>query len=281
MLPRVDSDVCLARGLSASEPLTTTMSTTVRPLTKADEATWRKLFLAYHEYYKLTPDDTVISTTFARFLDDSEPMFASLAVSESGEPVGLVHWLTHRSTLAVNDYIYLHDLFVVENTRSRGIGRKLIEHVYEDADKRKAARVYWQTQVRAALVPVSSLAPNSLTAIDLVSLSTTTIARSSSTSRPASRTDLFATRDRTRSDRGGGWREMRSSACNDCVVGNRRAEDLLARRAPSLSMRCGCLSAGEQLSTVLARVEPPVERWCRVAAVCGTRDCICCLSAGS
>ena len=134
------------------------MSTTVRPLTQADEPAWRKLFLAYHEYYKLTPDDTVISTTFARFLDDSEPMFASLAVSESGEPVGLVHWLTHRSTLAVNDYIYLHDLFVADNTRSRGIGRKLIEHVYEDADQRKAARVYWQTKVRAALEPVCCLA---------------------------------------------------------------------------------------------------------------------------
>ena len=78
---------------------------------------------------------------------------------------------------------------------------------------------------------------------------------------------------------------MRSAACNDCRVGNRRAEDLPARRAqsPSVSLvtSCGYLIAGEQWSTVLASVKPPVDRWCGVAALCVTRDCICCLSAGS
>jgi len=125
----------------------TTNITTITSLTSKDEAEWKNLFLAYHEYYQIQPDEKVISTTFARILSEKEPVFGSLARDENGEAIGFVHWVTHRSTLAVNDYIYLHDLFVNESVRSRGTGRKLIEHVYEDADKIEAARVYWQTKV--------------------------------------------------------------------------------------------------------------------------------------
>lgn len=122
-------------------------STKIRPLKREDESEWKKLFLAYHEYYQIKPDEKVIDTTFARFMDDKEPMHASLAIGEKGKPIGFLHWVYHRSTLAVNDYLYLHDLFVSENVRSRGVGRSLIEHVYQDADKHDAARVYWQTKV--------------------------------------------------------------------------------------------------------------------------------------
>jgi D-amino-acid N-acetyltransferase len=123
-------------------------TTTIRALEKADEKEWRNLFLAYHDYYQITPNDKVISTTFARFFDEMEPMYAALAIGEEGKPVGFTHWVYHRSTLAVNDYLYLHDLFVKEDVRSKGVGRSLIEHVYKDADKTEAARVYWQTKVR-------------------------------------------------------------------------------------------------------------------------------------
>jgi D-amino-acid N-acetyltransferase len=148
-------------------------SVTIRPIQQADEKEWRELFLAYHEYYQIEPNEKVISTTFARFFDDKEPVYAALAVSQdSNRPIGFVHWVTHRSTLAVNDYIYLHDLFVKEDVRSKGVGRKLIEHVYEDADKREAARVYWQTKVRCCsglirfrlLVLISSNPCRSMTA---------------------------------------------------------------------------------------------------------------------
>lgn len=63
-------------------------STTIRRLTKADEAEWKNLFLAYHDYYQIKPDDKVISTTFARFLDDKEPMHASPAIGEDGKSKG-------------------------------------------------------------------------------------------------------------------------------------------------------------------------------------------------
>jgi D-amino-acid N-acetyltransferase len=122
-------------------------TTTIRRLEQSDKSEWRELFLAYHDYYEIIPNEDVISTTFNRFFDEREPMYASLAIGEDGKPIGFVHWVYHRSTLAINNYLYLHDLFVKENIRSKGVGRSLIEHVYEDADRTGAARVYWQTKV--------------------------------------------------------------------------------------------------------------------------------------
>lgn len=43
------------------------------------------------------------------------------------------------------DYCYLQDLFVADDARSGGVGRALIEHVYADANRRGASRVYWLT----------------------------------------------------------------------------------------------------------------------------------------
>jgi GNAT superfamily N-acetyltransferase len=47
----------------------------------------------------------------------------------------------------LNDICYLQDLFTVEHMRGRGIGRRLIEAVYEAAREAGSSRVYWQTQV--------------------------------------------------------------------------------------------------------------------------------------
>lgn len=43
-------------------------------------------------------------------------------------------------------YCYLEDLFVAEYARGHGLGRALIEAVYEKAEAAGASRVYWLTQ---------------------------------------------------------------------------------------------------------------------------------------
>jgi GNAT superfamily N-acetyltransferase len=44
-----------------------------------------------------------------------------------------------------SDDCYLQDLFVADDARGSGVGRVLIEHVYADARRRGASRVYWLT----------------------------------------------------------------------------------------------------------------------------------------
>ena len=82
--------------------------------------------------------------TWNRFFDPNEPVFALVAQSE-GKLVGLVHYLFHRSTTRIEPTCYLQDLFTFQSERGRGIGRALIEHVYEAAALAGVKRVYWQT----------------------------------------------------------------------------------------------------------------------------------------
>jgi len=46
----------------------------------------------------------------------------------------------------VQPVCYLQDLFTLPSERGRGVGRALIEVVYERARAAGAARVYWHTQ---------------------------------------------------------------------------------------------------------------------------------------
>ena len=56
-----------------------------------------------------------------------------------------MHFLYHRSTTHIGPTCYLQDLFTLDSERGKGIGRALIEAVYDAARAHRAERVYWQT----------------------------------------------------------------------------------------------------------------------------------------
>jgi GNAT superfamily N-acetyltransferase len=82
--------------------------------------------------------------TWTRLLDPAEPMGGALAWRDS-RAVGLVHFIEHRSCWTTGNYCYLQDLFVAPGLRGEGIGRMLIEYVYEKARAGGCSRVYWLT----------------------------------------------------------------------------------------------------------------------------------------
>ncbi|KAK9321259.1 acyl-CoA N-acyltransferase [Lipomyces orientalis] len=120
---------------------------TIRPIRETDKESWLKLWEGYLVFYESTLDNKVTETTFARFFDETEPVYALVAETTDGNLIGFVTWVTHRSTWAITDYIYLHDLFVAPDSRLHGVGRKLIESVYGVGKETEADRVYWHTQV--------------------------------------------------------------------------------------------------------------------------------------
>ena len=124
------------------------MSLTVRSVTKQDYDQWLPLWDGYNAFYGRSgptalPED-VTAMTWSRFFDAYEPVHA--LVAESGEELlGLVHYLFHRSTTAIAPNCYLQDLFTTQASRGKGIGRALIEGVYERAQTAGSGRVYWLT----------------------------------------------------------------------------------------------------------------------------------------
>ena len=121
---------------------------TVRPIGQTDYDAWRPLWDGYNAFYgredaTALPDE-VTRTTWSRFFDAYEPVHA-LVAERDGELLGLVHYLFHRSTTAIEPTIYLQDLFTSEAARGKGVGRALINGVYEQARLAGSPRVYWFT----------------------------------------------------------------------------------------------------------------------------------------
>ena len=121
---------------------------TIRFIVRADFPQWLPLWEGYNKFYrrsgKTALADEITQMTWARFFDAYEPVHAIVAETD-GQLVGLVHYLFHRSTISIAPTCYLQDLFTKESVRGKGVGRTLINAVYEQAKLVGSARVYWHT----------------------------------------------------------------------------------------------------------------------------------------
>ena len=121
----------------------------IRPVNKLDYEAWLPLWDGYNAFYgrqgQTALDLNITQTTWARFLNDNDPVHAFVA-EQNGQLVGLVHFIFHRSTTRLSDVCYLQDLYVHKDLRGAGIGSQLIQAVYDAALKAGTTRVYWQTQ---------------------------------------------------------------------------------------------------------------------------------------
>ena len=117
---------------------------TVRPVTPTDLSQWEALWEGYNTFYERTVPPEITRMTWSRFFDADEPVHA-LVAEKDGRLLGLVHYLFHRSTTLIGPTCYLQDLFTTKTARGQGVGRALIEAVYERARNAGSQRVYWQT----------------------------------------------------------------------------------------------------------------------------------------
>jgi GNAT superfamily N-acetyltransferase len=120
----------------------------IRPIKPEDHDAWRPLWDDYNAFYERTgpaalPEE-VHQTLWRRFFDANEPVHG--IVAERGDRiVGFCHYLYHRSTSRIELTCYLQDLFTMAEERGHGVGRALINAVYEIAKEAGTKRVYWQT----------------------------------------------------------------------------------------------------------------------------------------
>ena len=120
----------------------------VRAVARTDYMQWLPLWDGYNAFYGRAGEtalaDEITAATWQRFFDAYEPMHA-LVAERDGALLGLVHYLFHRSTTMIEPNCYLQDLFTSEAARGQGVGRALIEAVYDRARAAGGSRVYWLT----------------------------------------------------------------------------------------------------------------------------------------
>src|SRR5215475_8436631 len=120
----------------------------VRPVVCEDFPAWKVLWDGYNAFYGRDGPTAlpieITQMTWGRFFDAYEPVHA-LVAEESGSLLGFGHYIFHQSTIQIEPTCYLQDLFTAEAARGKGIGRALIEAVYERAAAAGIKRVYWHT----------------------------------------------------------------------------------------------------------------------------------------
>ncbi len=136
------------------------MTFTIRAIEEKDKDQWLKLWAGYLDFYKSTISSEQTELTWKRLIKNELKMFGFVAESEE-EVIGFTHCLFRPSTWTETDYCYLEDLFVDPNIRGKGVGRSLMDKVFELAKEKKSKRVYWTTQEfnKTARVLYDSITP--------------------------------------------------------------------------------------------------------------------------
>jgi GNAT superfamily N-acetyltransferase len=125
-----------------------TRAVVIRHPERSDYEQWRPLWDQYNAFYNragttaLSADITQM--TWSRFFNPNEPV-SCLVADQDGRLVGLAHYIFHRNTTMINPICYLQDLFTSEQSRGKGVGRALINAVYDRAKLAGSPRVYWHT----------------------------------------------------------------------------------------------------------------------------------------
>jgi GNAT superfamily N-acetyltransferase len=117
----------------------------IRPLAQSDHADWRRLWTDYLTFYKTTVSEDVYATTWKRLFDAGEYEPKGFIALLDGKPVGLVHYLYHRSCWSPVNNCYLQDLYTGASARGLGAATALIKAVQDEAAKLGVTNVYWMT----------------------------------------------------------------------------------------------------------------------------------------
>ena len=122
------------------------MTLTIRPLNAADRSQWNTLWTGYLDYYETKLGPEIYNAAFGRMISAEHTDYFGLVAEQNGHLVGLTHYIFHTHGWQLDQVCYLQDLFSDPMQRGKGIGRALIEGVYDAADAAGCPKVYWLTQ---------------------------------------------------------------------------------------------------------------------------------------
>ena len=115
----------------------------IEPARKTDTPVILRMIQALVDYERLTHEFSVTESILERALFGAQPV-AEVALGYVGaDPVGFAVYFPTFSTASGQTGLYLEDLYVEPQWRSRGIGRTLFAHVARLAAARGGGSLTW------------------------------------------------------------------------------------------------------------------------------------------
>lgn len=118
----------------------------IRPLGPQDRSRWGVLWRGYLEFYAGDVAQDHDDLLFSRLIDPEVNDLNAWVADHAGALVGFVHIVVHSHSWCAQKVTYLQDLFAAPSMRGQGVGRALIQQVYDDADLSGRSTVYWLTK---------------------------------------------------------------------------------------------------------------------------------------
>lgn len=96
------------------------------------------------EFEKLVGPDEAAKQRFIRDAFSEHPRIEAYLVYVSNEPAGYAIILETYSSFACKPTLYLEDIYVRPDYRSRGIGKQVMTFIVDQAAARDCGRIEWQ-----------------------------------------------------------------------------------------------------------------------------------------
>jgi len=118
----------------------------IRKVKPEDREGWNPLWKGYQNYYEVDLSETTENTWQRLMMPEPDGPFCLVCEDDAGGLIGFTTYIFHGHTWKPEPRCYLIDLYSTSQLRGKGIGRALIEAVYEKADEHGCCQVYWLTQ---------------------------------------------------------------------------------------------------------------------------------------
>lgn len=112
---------------------------TIRPLEPNDFPNWLPLWDGNNMGQR---DEAVTTQTWMRLMDANSPVGGLCALS-GGAMAGLVHYILHPTTGAIENACYMQDVYVDPSYRQQGIAKKLVRELEKKGSAEGWSRLYW------------------------------------------------------------------------------------------------------------------------------------------
>ncbi len=115
----------------------------IRKAKKSDSGAILKLITDLAEFEKLNPPDKAASKRLLNDAFSKKPLFRILLAEIGNHVAGYAFYFFTYSSFLARRTLYLEDIYISEEFRSKGIGKLFLKRLTKEAKKNKCGRIEW------------------------------------------------------------------------------------------------------------------------------------------